>query len=423
MALYGTVLAAAITCALACLTALADEQTFTPHAVRVGDPSVSYANVEFTADGRYMVWFEMDHSGRTTGTAWHCGVDPQTGDLAPADGKGFRAFDTTVWGRPNPGMDSQGPYYVGMDRSGRMVMVRPTDAAHGAVTVLSTPAGATRRAVYPTNMPDRDGGYVYWIKNEKAAGSGSSPRNDWFELQVIGLERPGDVRVVAHQDRPARGFAPMDFGFARWMGGTPLLTYGAFDDNGRVQVMAYDADRPGEPSRKLTDDACRKIDSYGWTYRGGQVLLSGIDGQAVGHVYARGPGETAFRQEETVTPPASKLARPGLAQSFEPIVFGGRAYAAYQINDLGLRRDFRTTTFGRPGEIWLTTLFEQPQQQWRLAPPEATPLAEPEPFVGADRVWVFYSRPPADGTIATGTWELWRADTPPRAPGGGRAGE
>ncbi|WP_448540694.1 hypothetical protein [Roseiflexus sp.] len=32
---------------------------FTPQVTQVGDPAVNYASIEFTADNRYMVWFEM----------------------------------------------------------------------------------------------------------------------------------------------------------------------------------------------------------------------------------------------------------------------------------------------------------------------------------------------------------------------------
>lgn len=66
--------------------------SFTIHDVQVGDPNVSYANVEFTADGRYMVWFEQTPDGTGRGTVWHCAIDPETAEFMPPDCKGFRAF-------------------------------------------------------------------------------------------------------------------------------------------------------------------------------------------------------------------------------------------------------------------------------------------------------------------------------------------
>lgn len=122
-----------------CLTAstpspvsVASAAGFTPKTVMVGDPAVSYANIEFTADMQYMVWFEMtDRKGN--GVVWHCGVDARTGELIPADGKGFRAFESTILARANPGLGAAGAYYVGMDRAGNMLLVRPTGPRSGKV--------------------------------------------------------------------------------------------------------------------------------------------------------------------------------------------------------------------------------------------------------------------------------------------------
>lgn len=141
----------------------------------MGDPGVSYANAEFTDDGRYMVWFEMDPNGRGTGTVWHRGVNP--GALIPPDGKGFRAFESAARGRANSGLDAQGPYYVSLNRAGCLALVRPTGPASGRVAVLSTPPDPARRAVYPTRLPDRHGGYVYRIENENVRAGGMNPRN------------------------------------------------------------------------------------------------------------------------------------------------------------------------------------------------------------------------------------------------------
>lgn len=395
--------------------ARADSRPFVPHVVPVGDPSVSYANFELTDGGRYMVWFQMEPDGRGEGTVWHCAVNPDTGELIPRDGKGFRAFESSVWGRANPGVDAQGIYYVGLDRSGRLVMVRPSGASSGDVSVLPTPADITRRAIYPTTMADRRGGYVYWIKNERQAGGGMNRRNRWFELQVISLDDPEHVRVVTRQDKPWRGFAPMDVGFARWMGGRPILTYGAKDADGKVQVMAYNADRPQGGSVQLTDDPHSKIDPYSWTFQGKEILMPGIDGQAEGQIFVRAPGASRFHVEETITPPGSQLENPGLAQSFEPIVVDGKAYAVYQVNNRPRLGSFWSVTFGQPGELWLTTLLQAPRQQWRLTPDAATPVAEPEPYEGNHKVWVFYNVTPQGGGMAgliRGVWRLYRADTP-----------
>ncbi len=382
---------------------------FTPHTVMVGDPAVNYANVEFTAAGQFMVWFEMtDQQGN--GIVWHCGVDPQTGDLIPADGKGFRAFESTIYGRANPGLDADGAYYVGADRAGNLLLVRPTSPTSGEIQSLPTPPDVLRRAIYPTVLPGQVGGYVFWIRDENAPGA-TNPQNDWVELHYISLENPTEVHVVERQTRPLRtGFAPMDSGFARWMRGKPALTYGFAAQDGTVQVRMLDLTLPNPVPQAVTDDPGSKIDPYGWFWNGQEILISGIDARARLHVYTRAPGDPRFSLAESIVPPASGLSRPALAQSAEPMLFGGQAYIAYQINEAG--RSFWDVTFGKPGEIWLSTLRQSPGQQWLLTDSLAA-KAEPEPFAGQTQVWVFYNVAEGSSPMQA-VWRLYRAETPLR---------
>lgn len=383
------------------------ETGFTPQVAQVGDPNVSYANVEVTADNQYMVWFEMtDNMGN--GVVWHCGIDPETGDLIPADGKGFRAFESTVYGRANPGMDADGAYYVGMDRAGKMLIVRPTSSTSGEMRELSTPPDLTRRAIYPTVLPDQSDGYVFWIKNEDTPGGGTNRDNDWVELQYISLADPAQVHIIERQDLPRRGFAPMDAAFARWMKNKPALTYGFEDENGILQVRLFDLTQPNPIPQAVTNDAGDKIDPYSWLYNGQEILIAGMDAKARTNVYVRNSNDMWFSLIETIVPPASMLERPSLAQSNEPILFNGKVYTVYQINEAGT--SFWDVAFAKPGEIWLSTVFESPQQQWLLSD-SVTAKAEPEPFVGTAKVWVFYNVIEG-GNPLTATWHLYRAETP-----------
>ncbi len=382
---------------------------FAPQVTQVGDPNVSYANVEFTADNQYMVWFEMTDK-RGNGVVWHCGVDSATGELIPPDGKGFRAFESTVYGRANPGMDADGAYYVGMDRAGKMFLVRPTSPTSGEMRELPTPPDLTRRAIYPTILPEQKGGFVFWIKNEAVPAGGTNRANDWFELQYISLDDAAQVKVIERQERPPRGFAPLDSAFARWMKNKPALTYGFEDENGIVQIRMFDLTQPNPAPQAVTNDAGDKIDPYSWFYNGQEILLPGMDAEARTHVYLRNAGEAQFRLAETILPPASALEHPALAQSNEPIVFNGRVYTVYQINEGGT--SFWDVAFANPGEIWLSTLFESPQQQWLLSDSQ-TAKAEPEPLVGTSKVWVFYNVIEGD-TPLNAVWHLYRAETPIR---------
>jgi len=409
-----------------------------PKVKQMGDPKANYLNVEFTSDGKYMVWFEGSGGSSVNGIVWHCGIDQKTGELIPPDGRGFRAFESTSWGRANPGCDKLGSYYVGADKEGKLIMVRPNGPNHGTLTTLLTPADTRRRAIYPTCLPDRQGGFVLFIQNEKAPGAGIRAKgNSWVELQYVDLADPAKVNTVERQTTPPLGFAPMDVGFVRWMRGRPLMTYGSLSERtGKVEIRAFDADHPQRKSFELICDGRYHIDPHPAVLGEYEYIFTGIDGAATSHVYRRPAGrvaETPFELFKMLSPEQSRLAAPSLAQSHEPFLFEGRLYTVYQVNDKG--RNFFETTFRKAGEIWMADLSSEPIQQWLIAPDGANPVAEPEPLVTRHGVWVFYNRPmigeslsgEADGSIrdrvrrrlagATGGGEvprltLYRAEVP-----------
>jgi hypothetical protein len=336
---------------------------FVAQDIEVGDPAVNYANVEFTDDSRYMVWFEGATDGSGLGVVWHCAVNPDTCALDPPDGKGFRAFESTLLGRANSGLDSQGAYYVGLNRSGQLVLARPTGATTGTVTVLTTAADTLRRAIYPTVLPGEARGYVLWIRNEQVAASGADPRNAWFELQYIDLADPATIHIVERQNNPPGPLmAPMDTGFVRWMRGRSLMTYGYFDANLKVQLRDLDVAAASPAVRAVTNDAVNKIDPSPWVFGSLEVVLAGIDGTATSHVYTRASGDQYFNLAEEITPTVSTLTSPALAQSHEPVVWGGQGYSAFQVNDAG--SSFWNTAFASPGEILLSTVLQGVSRQW-----------------------------------------------------------
>ncbi len=367
-----------------------------PKVTRVGNPEINYVNVEFTGDGRYMVWFEGVGDRPNQGIVWHCGVNQETGELIPPDGRGFRAFESTTWGRANPGCDQAGPYYVGADRDGRLILVRPEGPDKGRLTVLPTPPDPRRRAIYPTSFTDRAGGFVLFIQNEKTPGAGVRMNNNaWVELQYINLDEPTRVRTVERQDTPMMGFAPMDVGFVRWMRGRPLMTYGSLSEQtGKVEIRAFNTAPASPKPFWLTTDGHDHIDPYPIVVGLDEFIFTGIDGSATSHIYRRPAGQAAntpFALFKTLSPEGSHLTAPSLAQSHEPFLFNGELYTVYQINDRG--RNFFETTFRKPGELWLAKLSGGQFQQWLIAPEVPGPVSEPEPLVTPQRVWIFYNSP------------------------------
>jgi hypothetical protein len=366
-----------------------------PNVKQVGDPKGNYLNVEITEDGHYMIWFEGVQGSATQGYMWHCMIDQKTGDLIPSDCRGFRAFESTSWGRANPGYDAEGPYYIGANTQGRLIMVRPTGATTGKVTVLSTPPDTRRRAVYPANLQSGKKDYVFFIQNKSTAGAGVRPANGWVELQYVDLAQPDRVHAIERQDTPARGFAPMDAGFVRWMRGRPIITFGHLSDKtGKVEIHGFDADHPERGTFSLIEDGANKIDPYPASIDGYEYVMAGINATATSHIYRRPAGgrdDAPFELYRTLYPDGSKLKDPSLAQSHEPFQFQGRLYTVYEVNDMG--RGFFDTTFRQPGELWLADLSANPVKQWRIAPDKGGPITEPEPLVIGACAWIFYNRP------------------------------
>ncbi len=289
--------------------------------------------------------------------------------------------------------------------------MRPTGADSDTVTTLNAPVDPLRRAIYPTSLPGTAGGYVFWIRNEAVAGGGyTPPGNSWFELRYLDLADPATEHVIERQARPLVGMAPMDIGFARWYRGKATLSYGFFDANRRVQLCEFDVTAANPAPIAVTDDAYSKIDPYPFVFAGSDLLLPGIDGTATTHVYQRAPGATAFALVEIISPPASLLTDPALAQSNESILYGDSAYTAYQVNERG--SGFYDTAFAQTGEIWLSTLLQSPQRQWRLSEASDTAKAEREPVVGNQKACVFYSATAKGSDFLTALWQLRRADTP-----------
>lgn len=312
-------------------------------------------------------------------------------------------------------MDSKGSYYVGADLQNRLIIVRPTGATTGDVTVLSTVPDFRRRAIYPSMLPGSSKGYVFWILNQRVAGGGTDKRNAWVELQYIDLADPTNVKVIERQNRPATGFAPMDSAFARWFVGKASITFGSYVPGGKIEIKEYDLSGSTPVSRFVTNDGHAKADPFPWVFGNTEVLMPGIDGKALTYIYTR-PLNTAgfFTVAEMIAIPSStKLLNPILAQSNERIEWGGKAYTAYQVNDGGT--DPITGIFDimlRSGEIWFSTVMQAPQRQWLLSADDNLIKIEPEPYMGNSKAWVFYSAAPTGGNFRTTQWSLWRAEAP-----------
>ena len=390
-------------------------QQFNPNDIRLGDTTVNYVNPEISPIGNYIVWIEVDQNG-VTGKIWQCGIDPNTGDLIPPNGKGYNPFYSTIYARPGDwGVDSLGLYYVGATISGQIKFVRPTSPTTAVVSDIPLPVDNKRRVFYPSQLPGINKRYVSYIWNDSVPGfSQNTPQNSYYQLRLLDLDNPANDYLIEQQPAIFPLPVPMDVIVPRWIKGTSYLTFGYRDNNNKSQAKEFNAFNPTSPPVPVTNDLSNKIDGYPVInpLSGEQYFMSGINASDTAYYYKRTNFGQMFVHHETVVPQTVHLTIPSLNQSHEPFFFNGKLYSAFQINNKGT--DYLNTTLFQPGEIWMTTIDQSPQTMWLLSNFDSTlNVSEPEPYVGNNKVWVFYSARVIDTTTTYfRKFQLRRCDTP-----------
>jgi len=224
------------------------------------------------------------------------------------------------------------------------------------------------------------------------------------------------VHTVEEQQLNGRlALTPMEIGFFRVVNGRPLLTYGAYDEERRVQVKMQDLTTPGTPAPFVTNEEHSHVDPYGFVDPTGALyLVAGIDAEALMHVYEYDSASGMFEKKSEIRPPSdTMLDSPSMATSFEPIFKGGQVYGAYQINDGDPSvRGYIATAFEQPGEIWLVNLSDPSGPQIMLNDDTRMIRTEPEPLAGRDRTWMFYNAAEPGEDIRRATWHLRRSVVP-----------
>lgn len=391
-------------------------QQFIPNDIRLGDTTVNYVNPEISPIGNYMLWIEVDTSTGSSAKVWHCEIDPNTGDLIPSNGKGYNAFVTNLFGRPADwGIDSIGLYYIGINLSGKFVFVRPTSATTAETTILPTPSEVKRRAIYPSQLPGINKRFITYVVNNNVIGGASNPLNDTFYLRFLDLDNPLNEYLIETQTRTYPQFAGFDIIVPRWMKGTPYMIFGFKDVNGNTQAKEFYAYSPTSAPIIVSNDSYIKVDGFPVINpaNGNQYLLCGINQTDSAYFYKRTDFSQLFIYNETVKPISVHLENPSLNQSHEPFLFSNQLYSCFQINEAG--GSFLQTTFSEPGEIWLTSVDISPQNLWLISEFDSSlAISEPEPYVGNNKAWVYYSATKIDTTIPTHKklFQLRRCDTP-----------
>jgi hypothetical protein len=361
---------------------------------RVGDTTVNYVNPEFSPIGNYMIWIEVDTANGVSGKVWQCGIDPNTGELIPPDGKGYNPFYSNIYARPTDwGMDSLGVYYVGATFAGQIKFVRPTSPTSAIVNNISLPVINKRRVFYPSQLPGVNKRFVSYILNDSLNGfSSNTPQNSFYQLRLLDLDNPANDYLIEQQPSIYPATVPMDIIVPRWIKGSSYLTVGYMDINNKVQAKEFNAFLPTNNPIPVTNDLVNKIDGYPVLnpLTGNQYFMSGINATDTAYFYIRTSFGTVFFKNEVVVPQTVYLTNAAFNQSHEPFLFDNQLYSSFQVNNDG--GNFFETTFNQPGEIWLTTIDSSIQHMWLLSEFDSTlSISEPEPYIGNEKVWVYYS--------------------------------
>jgi len=389
---------------------------FTPTESVVGDPSSGCLGLEFSPDMKWFVWTQQG----AVKAAWLCGVNPDTGDLVPANGKPlgqngqpFSIPNIPPRGNPQWGRDSAGWFIIAIADDGRLVQVRPgtlgTDGnwlVDPVVTYPAVPVNATRQYPFAARLPERSASYV--IYEQLAYGTGAAGIY-WVDLG----DPTFSERVVS---APAGYTMPPTLEniaatIYRWFPGLPIFTYAAVKQpGGAVKMCQLDVSAPSPVPIAInpaTDNVSFHTDDFPSVNFGRRTLIGGVTSTASARYYLQDPNTklTSTLANITVTSAMSALSNPQFASSFEPFEWNGRVYAAFQIIDGG------DPLQAVPSEIWLTSLSDALLQTdtsllRRISTAASLQRRDPEYFLGYTKAWIFYYAKPS-GTLFT----IYRAET------------
>ena len=376
----------------------------------IGDPNISYLQIELSPDMRFMTWIEDGAGPNGASVAWLCALDRDNGTLIPANGRGVRIADIRNQGSPQWGQDATGFYSVTIDTEGRFVVTRPSlnpdGTAAGSITRLTTAANPTRAYPYPSRIA-QPGGYLVYLQDDPAVAG--RQQLWWLNLASPSTENQITQGPVASIGR--FGLPPWLVNIQRWFydtaslaNGIAAFTYGYTPaDPGGLQPLTleqldFTSGTPPVASR-VKDISPQILDPNPFIHQGERFVIGGLNAGPVGIIFRRdavGQFETEVQRIETT---GSTLANPSNFASAEPFIYKGQLYTAYQLNEPGAPGTSN-------GEIFIAGLLGNTT---RRMVSDSTPSrrADPEVFIGRDRVWIlYYAR-----TGFTSRWTLRRADT------------
>lgn len=380
----------------------------------IGDSLTSYLNPEFSDDGKYMIWLEQTlvlPDEDVIANVWHCEIDPATGEMIPEDGRGFFAYKSSIYKRPNMGFDSQGAYYAGADRAGNLVIVRPSDAFNGTVMTLATPAEPNRRGIFPSVMPNSDKQYIYWFNPDVYPFPADAAT---ISVEYIDVADPTNIHLVETQtnSNPGSSWTAMDLAVPRWIDGLPEFTFGFGNAPvERVQVKLVTIDVDGTDGidgtftkRVITNHPRNHFDPSPYFFEGARYIMPG-DGENSVVIYKELNNQFRVQKSFTVDNSNSSLIEPCSVLSNEAFVLNGNYFSIFLTSDCS---ESNGAFLNTNGEVFLIGV-ESSIDVFQAISKEETGFVKNEPEVTVtsnSTAFVYYNAFPKEQNPLTATYQL-----------------
>lgn len=334
-----------------------DDAAATAAGIDLPDP-------EFEPTAGRVVWQD------TFGFAvWLAQVDPQTGLLTPANGRGT-LLDQNVGpmsiGRNGPewALSDVGPQALWTRRTGPTLSLARAVDVQGVLQVLDVPGSLGQATpIGSLDVGDPAPRTIFYTAPAFAA-----PRTGWREL---------DDPLTAE-------YTPEFYQFARWSEGERVMTGAHPDANGVVQVFAFDTATHTET--QLTSSPEAKGSTFFWLAPeyGGERVMFTTHGDAHGHptsivVYRQVGG--AWTPEYTIPMPPGQP----YAVSPEPIVYNGHSYISYISSNRPLNSDNGESV------VWIANIDPSAPLVRRISNATSRVRKDPESYAGGARPFVYYS--------------------------------
>jgi hypothetical protein len=292
------------------------------------------------------------------------------------------------------------------------VMTRITGPDSGVTTEIGSLVDSERRAIYPSVLPGSDKIYAYWLKSH---GTTVKPADaEWVELRYIDIDDPTNEIVVDHQVN-TEGLVAMDITFPRWAFQEPILLFGRASPDGAINLHQIEVSQPESPSKQITNDWHRMAGPYPILFDGKRYVVSGVDGSIESLVYRERESDGMYEIVESIVPPSDMTFEdPCLANSHEPFIMNGKLFTSSQITNCGGNPPEMFAFLSQPGEIWFTELLTGATPQ-RVSLSTTDVRNEPEPVVGTNDAWVYYTAYPFGYDQTNACSEIRRAASPAAA--------